>query len=68
MPDTAENPLGLLKKYADTLIANAQATTEEERGEIADELIYVEAAMEEHGRQVAHFMYKLLDANSEALT
>ena len=34
MPDASENARAMLKEYADTLIANAQATNDEEQGEI----------------------------------
>ena len=41
MPDSAQNPRDMLKEYADTLIANAQASTQEELDEVADDLIEI---------------------------
>ena len=46
MPETTESPRAMLKEYADTLVANAQAATEEERDEIADDLIEITGKME----------------------
>ena len=61
MPDSAENPRDILKEYADTLIANAQASTQEELDEVADDLIEVTGQMEAHGKEVAELIYELLE-------
>ena len=66
MPDSVENPRDLLKKYADTLIANAQASTQEELDEVADELIYVTGDMEERGEDIAQLIYELLEPGQGA--
>ena len=60
MPDSAENPRDILKEYADTLIANAQASTQEERDEVADDLIEITGKIEAHGKKVAELIYELL--------
>ena len=58
-----ETPQDTLKKYADTLIADPQASTREELDEAADELIYVTGEMEAHGREMAQLIYELLDSD-----
>ena len=60
MQDRAENPRDILKEYADTLIANAQASTQEERDEVADDLIEIAGKMEAHGEEIAQLIYELL--------
>ena len=60
MPDSAESPRDILKEYADTLIANAQASTQEERDEVADDLIEITGKMEAHGEEIAQLIYELL--------
>ena len=60
MPDSAESPRDILKEYADTLIANAQASTQEERDEVADDLIEITGSMEANGEAIAQLIYELL--------
>ncbi len=60
MTDTVETPRDILKKYADTLIANSQASTQEELDEAADELIYVTGEMEARGKEMAQLIHELL--------
>jgi hypothetical protein len=62
MSDTTENPRVILRKYADILIANVQAETEDERYEIADDLIEITSKVEAHGEEVAQLIYELLQA------
>ena len=61
MPQRTENPRAILKAYADALVANAQAATEDEQGEIADVLIEITGEMEAHGVQIAQLVYQLLE-------
>lgn len=63
MPDATESPRAILRQYADTLIANAQAATQDERDEVADELIEIVGKMEAHGTEVAELIYELLERN-----
>ena len=61
MPDSAEIPRAILKsEYADTLVANAQASTQQERDEVADDLIEITGKMEAHGEEIARLIYELL--------
>lgn len=66
MPDATENPRDILRRYADTLMAIVNAATEDERGEIADDLIEVEGDMERRGREIAQVIYELLEQNAVA--
>ena len=61
MPDSAENPRAILKEYADTLVANSQASTQEELDEVADDLIEVTGKMEARGQEIAKLIYELLE-------
>ena len=61
MPDITEIPRAVLKEYADTLIANAQAVTREEQDEVADDLIEITGKMEAHGKEIAELIYELLE-------
>ena len=63
MADISESPRDLLKRYADTLTANAQASTKEELDEVADALIYVTGEMEAQGKGIAQLIYELLEAD-----
>ena len=60
MQNSAENPRDILKEYADTLIVNAQATTRQERDEVADDLIEITGKMEAHGEEIAQLIHALL--------
>lgn len=60
MTDTAETSRDILKRYADTLIANVQASTQEELDEAADDLIYVTGEMEARGKDMAQLIHELL--------
>lgn len=60
MSSLSESPRSILKEYADALIINAQASTQQERDEVADELIYVTGKMEAHGEEIAQLLYELL--------
>ena len=66
MADTPESPRDMLKRYADTLIANAQASTQEELGEVADALIYITGDMEAQGKEIAQLIYELLESDKGA--
>ena len=61
MQNSAENTRGILKEYADTLIVNAQASTQEELDEVADDLIEITGKMEAHGEEIAQLIYELLE-------
>lgn len=60
MPEVTESPRVILKEYADTLIANIQAVTQEEKDEVADDLIEINGKMEAHGKEIAELIYELL--------
>ena len=60
MSSITESQRTILKEYADTLIANAQASTQEERDEVADDLIEITGKMEAHGKEIAQLIYELL--------
>ena len=62
MADTSESPRDVLKRYADTLIANARAANQEELDEAADALIYVTGEMEAQGKEIAQLIYELLES------
>ena len=64
MSDTTENPRVILRKYADILIANVQAETEDERYEIADDLIEITSKVEAHGEEVTATNYCKLRLNN----
>ena len=66
MPDATENPRAILRRYANTLMANVNAATEDERYEIADDLIEVEGDMERRGREIAQVIYELLEQDAVA--
>lgn len=59
-PENPENPRALLKQYADTLTANTQATTQNEKDEAADDLIEIQTKMEAQGQQIAELIHQLL--------
>ena len=61
MQNSAENPRDILKEYADTLIINAQASAQQERDEVADDLIEITGKMEAHGEEIAQLIYELLE-------
>lgn len=61
MPEVTESPRAMLKEYADTLIANIQAVTQEEKDEVADDLIEINGKMEAHGKEIAELIYELLE-------
>ncbi len=65
MPDATESPRAMLKEYADTLIANVQAVTQEERDEVADDLIEINGKMEAHGKEIAELIYELLEHSQQ---
>lgn len=54
-----------LKEYADSLIADARAETQQEQGEAADNLIEVTRQIEENGEAVAELIYELLGQNAD---
>lgn len=60
MQNSADNPRDILKEYADILIVNAQASTQQERDEVADDLIEITGKMEAHGKEIAQLIYELL--------
>lgn len=60
MQDSVEDLRDILKEYADTLIVNAQASTQQERDEVADDLIEITGKMEAHGKEIAQLIYELL--------
>ena len=60
------NARAMLKEYADTLIANAQAANDDEQGEIADDLIDIEGRMEAHGTEIAELIHELLEKGAAA--
>ena len=66
MPDGAENSRDILKEYADTLIANSQASTQEELDEVADDLIEITGKMEAHGKEIAELIYELLERSNNS--
>ena len=60
MSAKTQSPRTILKEYADTLIANAQSSTQEERDEVADDLIEITGKMEARGEEIARLIYELL--------
>lgn len=66
MPEVTESPRAMLKEYADTLIANIQAVTQEEKDEVADDLIEINGKMEAHGKEIAELIYELLEPGPQA--
>lgn len=68
MPDTTNDPRTKLKEYADALLANAQAASERERDEIADDLIEITGDLEKHGEEVAQLIYELLAQSIQSET
>ena len=64
MPDTSETPRTILRRYADTLMANANAATEDEKYKIADDLIEVVGDVEERGKEIAQLIYELLEQDA----
>ena len=68
MPDTTNDPRAKLKEYADALLANAQAASERERDEIADDLIEITGDLEKHGKEVAQLIYELLAQSIQSET
>ncbi len=62
MTGTKESARAMLKEYADTLVANVRATTQEERDEVADDLIEINGKMEANGAAVAELIYELLES------
>lgn len=62
MTGTKESARAMLKEYADTLVANVRAATQEERDEVADDLIEINGKMEAHGTAVAELIYELLES------
>ena len=60
MQDSTESPRSILKEYADTLIADTQASTRQERDEVADDLIEITGKMEAQGEEIAQLIYDLL--------
>ena len=67
MLDTTKTPRSILRQYADALMANAAATTEDEKYQIADDLIECVGDIEEQGEQVAQFIYDLLEHSDETM-
>ncbi len=66
MTDMTATPRSMLKTYADTLTANAQAATEDEKYEIADDLIEIIGDIEKHGKDVAELIYELLEQSTDS--
>ena len=60
-----ESPRDLLREYADILMADSQATDQQQRDEVADELIEITRKLEENGAEVARQIYVLLGENPE---
>ena len=66
MSDATESPRTILKEYADALIADAQASTQEELDEVADDLIEITGKMEAHGKEIAELICNLLECSQQA--
>lgn len=66
MPDVNESPRAMLKAYADTLTANTQAVTQEEKDEASDDLIEINSKMEMFGKEIAELIYELLNHSRPA--
>lgn len=66
MPEVTESPRVMLKEYADTLMANIQAVTPEEKDEVADDLIEINGKMEAHGKEIAELIYELLEPGRQS--
>ena len=60
MQNSTANPRDILKEYADILIVNSQSSTQQERDEVADDLIEITGKMEAHGEEIAQLIYELL--------
>lgn len=67
MSESTESPRTMLKRYADTLTANAQAVTEDEKYEIADDLIEITGDIEKHGMEVSKLIYELLEQSTPSV-
>ena len=65
MSGNPESPRDLLKEYADILMADSQATDQQQRDEVADELIEITRKLEENGPEVARQIYAFLGENPE---
>ena len=66
MTEVKETPRAILKEYADTLIANIKAVTQEEKDQAADNLIEINGKMEAHGEEIAELIYELLEHGRQA--
>ena len=60
MQNSTANPRDILKEYADILVVNSQSSTQQERDEVADDLIEITGKMEAHGEEIAQLIYELL--------
>ena len=65
MSGNQKSPSDLLMEYADILMADSQAADQQQRDEVADELIEITRKIEENGAEVARQIYALLGKNPE---
>ena len=65
MVEPIKNLRTLLKNYADALMDYANAETDRERDEIADDLIIATGEMEEYGQEVAQLIYELIGSETQ---
>lgn len=65
MPNPVETPRMILARFADVLLANAEATTDSEKDCANDELLSITGTVEERGAEIARLIHELLagDAN-----
>lgn len=61
MTSTTYDVRTILEQYAKALLANAQATTEQERDLASDDLVEITGTVEEHGESIARLLLRLLE-------
>ena len=60
MTSTTDDVRAILEQYARALLANAQATTEQEQDLTSDDLVEITGTVEEHGENIARLLLCLL--------
>ena len=56
MTSTTDDVRAILEQYARALLANAQATTEQEQDLTSDDLVEITGTVEEHGENIARLL------------
>ena len=65
MSENPQTPRDLLREYADILMADSQASDQQQRDEVADDLIEITGKIEANGAEVAQQIYVLLGENPQ---